>query len=113
MTRARSIDRERPGALGGIVPVDGRGDPFRAAGSLCRSERAQSRVVRAMGGPMTPTTTKTMRQVRDTSREVRWNRIMAVAGWLLSANGPPVGVYRGTGTVGDWPRGSAPTGAAG
>src|SRR5260221_14411041 len=101
MTRARSIDRERPGALGGIVPVDGPGDPFRAAGSLCKSERAQSRVVRAMGGPMTTTTKKkkkkTMRQGRDTSREVRWNRIMAVAGWLVAASGLARGVRGGGG----------------
>src|SRR6266404_2630873 len=113
MTRARSIDRERPGALGGIVPVDGRGDPFRAAGSLCRSERAQSRVVRAMGGPMTPTTTKTMRQVRDTSREVRWNRIMAVAGWLVAASGLACGVHGEADSVGNGAAGSSSTGAAG
>src|SRR5260221_1339489 len=87
MTRARSIDRERPGALGGIVPVDGRGDPFRAAGSLCRSERAQSRVLPAIGGPMTPTTTKTMRQVRDTSCEGRWKLMMCRCGRPVPAIG--------------------------
>ncbi|HEY2729151.1 MAG TPA: sialate O-acetylesterase [Polyangia bacterium] len=63
---------------------------------------------------MTPTKKKTtMRQARDTSREVRWNRVAAVAGWLVAASGLACGVHGEADTVGNGAAGSSQTGAAG
>jgi hypothetical protein len=63
--------------------------------------------------PTTKKTTKTMRQVRDTSREIRRDRIIAVAGWLVAASGLACGVHGEADTVANGAAGSSSTGAAG